>query len=79
MPPPKLPLTTVAGHDPIYPFLPFVLLSLSAMSVPDAFWSSRNVLSAYSYGKTHLGRAVRGWTNSSDVHLRYISIRTRER
>jgi len=23
MPPPKLPLTTVAGHDPIYPYLPF--------------------------------------------------------
>jgi hypothetical protein len=23
MPPPKLPLTTVAEHDPIYPYLPF--------------------------------------------------------
>ncbi len=37
MPPPKLPVTTVAGHDPIYPYLPFRSVWSLAMSVPVAF------------------------------------------
>lgn len=37
MPPPKLPLTTIAEHDPIYPYQTLlVLLSLFAMTVPAA-------------------------------------------
>jgi hypothetical protein len=36
-PPPKLPLTTVAEHDPIYPFIkPLVLAFRLAMTVPIA-------------------------------------------
>ena len=35
MPPPKLPLTTVAEHDPIYPYQTLLVLrSLLAMTVP---------------------------------------------
>ena len=34
MPPPKLPLTTVVEHDPIYPYYPFVLVFSLATSVP---------------------------------------------
>jgi hypothetical protein len=35
MPPPKPPLTTIAEHDPIYPYQTLlVLASLLAMTVP---------------------------------------------
>jgi hypothetical protein len=35
MPPPKPPLTAVSEPDPIYPYLPFlVLISYLAMTVP---------------------------------------------
>ena len=44
MPPPKLPLTTIVEHDPIYPYQTLlVLASLLAMTVPatvEAFYKA---------------------------------------
>ena len=44
MPPPKPPLTTIAEHDPIYPYQTLlVLASLLAMTVPatiEDFWET---------------------------------------
>jgi hypothetical protein len=52
MPPPKLPLTTIAEHDPIYPYQTLLVLrSLLAMTVPASRELFRSLVTGYACAK----------------------------
>jgi hypothetical protein len=83
MPPPKLPLTTIAEHDPIYPYQTLLVLrSLLAMTVPTARRLFRSPTTRRANAKTRdfqhvevlrpsVGGPKRALRNLIRVHFQY--------
>lgn len=72
-PPPKLPLTTVAGLDPITLIYPFVLERVLAMTVPRNAKAQVQSTNSNSLGKLIKGEVVEVKLETCHVHLSYIA------